>query len=114
MVGRAGLGGLPQRQPRQAERRARPEVGGRPRRAVPAVRPGRRLRRELPARRHAAPRLRLGDAVGARSEEHTSELQSLLRISYAVFCLKNKKFYNSILPLSVTLSNYNIIYLLIK
>src|SRR3546814_9031397 len=26
-----------------------------------------------------------------RSEEHTSELQSLLRISYAVFCLKNKK-----------------------
>src|SRR3546814_1252997 len=26
----------------------------------------------------------------ARSEEHTSELQSLLRISYAVFCLKNK------------------------
>src|SRR3546814_10290173 len=28
---------------------------------------------------------------GARSEEHTSELQSLMRISYAVFCLKNKK-----------------------
>src|SRR3546814_3869816 len=27
----------------------------------------------------------------ARSEEHTSELQSLLRISYAVFCLKNNK-----------------------
>src|SRR3546814_7890584 len=27
----------------------------------------------------------------ARSEEHTSELQSLIRISYAVFCLKNKK-----------------------
>src|SRR3546814_5021259 len=33
--------------------------------------------------------LRLGDAVG-RSEEHTSELQSLMRISYAVFCLKKK------------------------
>src|SRR3546814_1599716 len=29
-------------------------------------------------------------AVGARSEEHTSELQSLMRISYAVFCLKKK------------------------
>src|SRR3546814_9077909 len=29
----------------------------------------------------------------ARSEEHTSELQSLMRISYAVFCLKNKKHY---------------------
>src|SRR3546814_3562083 len=29
--------------------------------------------------------------VCARSEEHTSELQSLMRISYAVFCLKKKK-----------------------
>src|SRR3546814_2118538 len=29
--------------------------------------------------------------VKVRSEEHTSELQSLMRISYAVFCLKNKK-----------------------
>src|SRR3546814_12517180 len=29
----------------------------------------------------------------ARSEEHTSELQSLMRISYAVFCLKKKKKY---------------------
>src|SRR3546814_7393076 len=28
-----------------------------------------------------------------RSEEHTSELQSLMRISYAVFCLKKKKHY---------------------
>src|SRR3546814_4669972 len=28
--------------------------------------------------------------IGARSEEHTSELQSLMRISYAVFCLKKK------------------------
>src|SRR3546814_3718626 len=28
--------------------------------------------------------------VGIRSEEHTSELQSLMRISYAVFCLKKK------------------------
>src|SRR3546814_4958935 len=29
--------------------------------------------------------------LAARSEEHTSELQSLMRISYAVFCLKKKK-----------------------
>src|SRR3546814_7303397 len=29
--------------------------------------------------------------LASRSEEHTSELQSLMRISYAVFCLKNKK-----------------------
>src|SRR3546814_7151699 len=35
----------------------------------------------------AAPR----DRLWARSEEHTSELQSLMRISYAVFCLKKKK-----------------------
>src|SRR3546814_6467387 len=31
------------------------------------------------------------DRYGLRSEEHTSELQSLMRISYAVFCLKKKK-----------------------
>src|SRR3546814_4940467 len=31
-----------------------------------------------------------GATVAARSEEHTSELQSLMRISYAVFCLKKK------------------------
>src|SRR3546814_6321201 len=30
-----------------------------------------------------------------RSEEHTSELQSLMRISYAVFCLKKKKNHNN-------------------
>src|SRR3546814_9217949 len=29
-------------------------------------------------------------ALATRSEEHTSELQSLMRISYAVFCMKNK------------------------
>src|SRR3546814_5046099 len=32
-----------------------------------------------------------GGGGGIRSEEHTSELQSLMRISYAVFCLKKKK-----------------------
>src|SRR3546814_3310113 len=31
------------------------------------------------------------EVQGERSEEHTSELQSLMRISYAVFCLKKKK-----------------------
>src|SRR3546814_8163189 len=39
----------------------------------------------------------------ARSEEHTSELQSLMRISYAVFCLKKKKLHlspHSLIPLS--------------
>src|SRR3546814_9930811 len=38
----------------------------------------------------------IADAVDfARSEEHTSELQSLMRISYAVFCLKKKQTNNS-------------------
>src|SRR3546814_3888952 len=42
-----------------------------------------------------------------RSEEHTSELQSLMRISYAVFCLKKKKytFYKNIIYLSSTLKH---------
>src|SRR3546814_1353033 len=39
--------------------------------------------------------LREGDHPLDRSEEHTSELQSLMRISYAVLCLKKKKTTNS-------------------
>src|SRR3546814_7375718 len=42
--------------------------------------------------------------AGERSEEHTSELQSLMRISYAVFCLKKKK--NKIIE-SVSIYTYN-------
>src|SRR3546814_8114541 len=46
-------------------------------------------RRDLPADEAAA--VELDQAFGdVRSEEHTSELQSLMRISYAVFCLKKK------------------------
>src|SRR3546814_10754687 len=47
--------------------------------------------------RTASPKVLLGESYGGfraaklRSEEHTSELQSLMRISYAVFCLKKKK-----------------------
>src|SRR3546814_7158535 len=44
------------------------------------LRPGATLSRTAPGRTPAR-----------RSEEHTSELQSLMRISYAVFCLKKKK-----------------------
>src|SRR3546814_8753642 len=46
-----------------------------------------RLARRHPSRGVSATRL----AHPRRSEEHTSELQSLMRISYAVFCLKKKK-----------------------
>src|SRR3546814_8628895 len=56
----------------------------------------------VPSRCHSIPSWSVGRSdrsfglrmplwVGARSEEHTSELQSLMRISYAVFCLKKKK-----------------------
>src|SRR3546814_8711202 len=38
-----------------------------------------------------ARKLKVLEEENARSEEHTSELQSLMRISYAVFCLKKKK-----------------------
>src|SRR3546814_9743684 len=44
---------------------------------------------EAKRRKRSAPRSPITDAT--RSEEHTSELQSLMRISYAVFCLKKKK-----------------------
>src|SRR3546814_6876607 len=47
-----------------------------------------RLSNVRPSR--VSPRRR-GPISGRRSEEHTSELQSLMRISYAVFCLKKKK-----------------------
>src|SRR3546814_4458775 len=46
-----------------------------------------RIREEPSRKRHGAPAL--------RSEEHTSELQSLMRISYAVFCLKKKNYSKS-------------------
>src|SRR3546814_3166133 len=39
--------------------------------------------------------------IGARSEEHTSELQSLMRISYAVFCLKKKNINNIIIHILI-------------
>src|SRR3546814_5606350 len=69
-------------------------------RAGRALRPGagaallpRRLRSgasEADPGRRRLRRLRRAEAGGGRSEEHTSELQSLMRISYAVFCLKKK------------------------
>src|SRR3546814_5438283 len=59
-------------------------AGGNRRGAILAHRPDRRYRND--AGRNARRQ--------QRSEEHTSELQSLMRISYAVFCLKKKKKQN--------------------
>src|SRR3546814_6881083 len=79
-------------------------------------RSARRGRRRLPAGGGAEPGPARGRLVrpprpgragpAARSEEHTSELQSLMRISYAVFCLKKKTHTKT-----VSLSNiqYNIL-----
>src|SRR3546814_9479350 len=66
---------------------------------LPGSRLVRQLRGLLRARDHRGQSRREPPAAGAlRSEEHTSELQSLMRISYAVFCLKKKK--------QITLSTY--------
>src|SRR3546814_5647211 len=50
--------------------------------------------------RHVVEVMRSNLQAQTRSEEHTSELQSLMRISYAVFCLKKKK--------QNTISNYTL------
>src|SRR3546814_2280237 len=73
---------------------------------------------QVEARGHRIDRRRLAGAgqlheaeLGVRSEEHTSELQSLMRISYAVFCLKKKNrttayslSYPSVSPLALLYS----------
>src|SRR3546814_3226878 len=77
------------------DRRRGAARGGRPR--VRCFRQGRRGTArgvDHPVGRCRATRTRARRSAragrGDRSEEHTSELQSLMRISYAVFCLKNK------------------------
>src|SRR3546814_6806585 len=52
--------------------------------------------------KHRAPGARVEEHV-LRSEEHTSELQSLMRISYAVFCLTKKKKKSKISQYNTTL-----------
>src|SRR3546814_6996784 len=54
----------------------------------PAIFPAHHDEAAAPFGRHAFVPLIIGRIKGQRSEEHTSELQSLMRISYAVFCLK--------------------------
>src|SRR3546814_8492085 len=59
--------------------------------AIDAVDQGRAIREALVDLRYLPFLWLAAAAVANRSEEHTSELQSLMRISYAVFCLKKKK-----------------------
>src|SRR3546814_9942323 len=83
-------------------RSARAYIGGAHRRDLARSRLERREKdgariKAMIARRQPLSGVRIADFtwIGAgsytRSEEHTSELQSLMRISYAVFCLKKKK-----------------------
>src|SRR3546814_6598950 len=77
------------RSPQPSDRRGADCGTGRPASWEPNKRE-RRRRRPCDARSPGADICRRGGRCG-RSEEHTSELQSLMRISYAVFCLKKKK-----------------------
>src|SRR3546814_1972549 len=71
------------------------EAGDAERHGVARLQVARRLLSHADARRRAGgddvAALQAHEAAHVRSEEHTSELQSLMRISYAFFCLKNKK-----------------------
>src|SRR3546814_1358965 len=74
--------------------------------------------RRCPHRVHFGDDIRwqASNTVKFRSEEHTSELQSLMRISYAVFCLKKKKssiffiFSLSLLSLFFFTSSYSFLF----
>src|SRR3546814_1511491 len=87
LEGRAGQAALP----RRGDDRAR---------GAQTLARDRRVRRDEPGQTQVHGQTRdllnlvVGE-IGRRSEEHTSELQSLMRISYAVFCLKKKKHQNT-------------------
>src|SRR3546814_5941387 len=90
-----GQPGPDQETQRMVSQARKPEQAGP---AFPAAAAGRSEASDGSVRQHnhAAIRRASGNPRGAqgehiRSEEHTSELQSLMRISYAVFCLKNNK-----------------------
>src|SRR3546814_3172781 len=55
--------------------------------------------------RQAPPAAGDAEALSGRSEEHTSELQSLMRISYAVFCLKKTNNQRKVNDISTRMSN---------
>src|SRR3546814_7101848 len=75
-------------------RRVERDDGGQARRRYGGGHPFRRVRAGVPAGRTTSRSTLFSVAhpgEGGRSEEHTSELQSLMRISYAVFCLKKNR-----------------------
>src|SRR3546814_1556202 len=98
----------------QRHRDARAAAGRHPGRAGPAreavnSRPGHKVlaphRRDYRLPVLSSPMTRqciFATWTSSRSEEHTSELQSLMRISYAVFCLKQKKHIDKQINISTT------------
>src|SRR3546814_2017931 len=82
-------------------REARRAEAGRGRSAQRHARHDLEARGDLAVQRVAEIRIMLVAARELRSEEHTSELQSLMRISYAVFCLKKKTTTHSFNALSI-------------
>src|SRR3546814_5184882 len=84
-----------------AERHQQHVAGDELRQPVGRLCPSARRRRQRLDDRAACRRQR-------RSEEHTSELQSLMRISYAVFCLKKKKNNNRKLKKANSTKQYNV------
>src|SRR3546814_3619492 len=78
-------------------------AGGLDRQHERAIRTGAFHRRRLAVRRKPDREARpvLAGIDGRRSEEHTSELQSLMRTSYAVFCLKKKTQLKILTPITI-------------
>src|SRR3546814_2902367 len=81
------IGGPQRRDERERERQLREQA----RRVVKKIRRAHGDRRPSECRDASAIAVANRIEIEARSEEHTSELQSLMRTSYAVFCLKKKK-----------------------
>src|SRR3546814_1292687 len=77
------------RSPRTSPSCGRPRTTRKP--SAPSRRSGNRSSRDVRPHDERYDGLYRRSEAAARSEEHTSELQSLMRISYAVFCLKKKK-----------------------
>src|SRR3546814_1081275 len=89
--GRGRRGGHGGSRPRPVRRRADRRQGPRGLRGHAHQPRVARLQGERPGGRGLGPPRPVASSRGGRSEEHTSELQSLMRISYAVFCLKKNK-----------------------
>src|SRR3546814_2406927 len=65
------------------------------------------VRKMMPGMSSRRPRRDMAVVLLSRSEEHTSELQSLMRISYAVFCLNKKILTNFFIMIYITHNQYH-------